>query len=104
MIKSSKLQIPSSREAPNLEVQQDGLAWRLKRQRTAALQDAVAMERMLLLPRGLGVRLSSAAFVADAVRVKRCDSPCGSCYAFGVWDLVFGISLELGAWDLELLK
>jgi len=33
-----------------------------KRQRTAALQDAVAMNRMPLLPRGLGVRLSSAAF------------------------------------------
>src|SRR6266436_9284022 len=34
-----------------------------KRQRTAALQDAVATDRTLLLPRGLGVRLSSAAFV-----------------------------------------
>jgi hypothetical protein len=37
--------------------------WRSKRQRTAALQDAVATDCKLLLPRGLGVRLSSAAFV-----------------------------------------
>jgi hypothetical protein len=36
---------------------------RLKRQRTAALQDAVAKGRTPLLPRGLGVRLSSAAFL-----------------------------------------
>src|SRR5689334_23871312 len=32
-----------------------------KRQRTAALQDAVARERTPLLPQGFGVRLSSAA-------------------------------------------
>jgi hypothetical protein len=36
-----------------------------KRQRTAALQDADALNCTPLLPRGLGVRLSSAAFVAD---------------------------------------
>src|SRR5690349_18873853 len=36
-----------------------------KRQRTAALQDAVATVCAPLLPRGLGVRLSSAAFVAS---------------------------------------
>jgi hypothetical protein len=35
-----------------------------KRQRTAALQDAVATERTPLLPRGLGVRLSSAALAS----------------------------------------
>ena len=33
-----------------------------KRQRTAALQDAVAIEAVPLFPQGLGVRLSSAAF------------------------------------------
>jgi hypothetical protein len=35
----------------------------VKRQRTAALQDAGALSHTPLLPRGLGVRLSSAAFV-----------------------------------------
>jgi hypothetical protein len=35
-----------------------------KRQRTAALQDAVARDSTLLFPRGLGVRLSSAALIA----------------------------------------
>ena len=35
-----------------------------KRQRTAALQDATAFLATLLLPQGLGVRLSSAAFVS----------------------------------------
>src|SRR6267142_3151333 len=34
-----------------------------KRQRTAALQDAVATHCVPLIPRGLGVRLSSAAFL-----------------------------------------
>jgi hypothetical protein len=37
---------------------------RSKRQRTAALQDAVATGCAPLLPRGFGVRLSSAAFIA----------------------------------------
>jgi len=37
---------------------------KLKRQRTAALQDAVAMDRTPLVPRGFGVRLSSAAFIS----------------------------------------
>jgi hypothetical protein len=36
-----------------------------KRQRTAALQDAVATDRAPLLPQGFGVRLSSAAFAAS---------------------------------------
>src|SRR6267142_1144919 len=35
-----------------------------KRQRTAALQDAVATDRTPFLPRGLGVRLSSAALTS----------------------------------------
>src|SRR6266850_7026290 len=34
-----------------------------KRQRTATLQDAVATDCVPLIPRGLGVRLSSAAFL-----------------------------------------
>src|SRR5690348_989732 len=42
-------------------------ALRPKRQRTAALQDAGAMERTPLIPRGLGVRLSSAAFVVAII-------------------------------------
>jgi len=35
-----------------------------KRQRTAALQDAVATDCVTFLPRGLGVRLSSAALAS----------------------------------------
>jgi hypothetical protein len=35
-----------------------------KRQRTAALQDAAAFFGTWLLPQGLGVRLSSAAFIS----------------------------------------
>jgi hypothetical protein len=38
----------------------------VKRQRTAALQHAGALSRTPLLPQGLGVRLSSAAFVGAA--------------------------------------
>jgi beta-galactosidase len=52
----------------------------LKRQRTAALQDAVAQDSAPELPRGFGVRLSSAAFVAvlwsRAVRFWSLDSSC----------------------------
>src|SRR5689334_9185737 len=44
-----------------------------QRQRTAALQDAGATERTPLFPRGLGVRLSSAAF---ASHINTRDSVC----------------------------
>jgi hypothetical protein len=41
-----------------------------KRQRTAAVQDALASERFASLPPGFGVRLSSAAFTR-ALLLKR---------------------------------
>jgi hypothetical protein len=43
-----------------------------KRQRTAALQDAVAIDCVPHLPRGLGVRLSSAAFIRTFMRAISC--------------------------------
>src|SRR6267154_779960 len=49
-------------------IQDDPNVWvrkQQKRQRTAALQDAVAADCAQLLPRGFGVRLSSAAFAAS---------------------------------------
>jgi hypothetical protein len=57
-----------------------------KRQGTAALQDAVATDCAQLLPRGLGVRLSSAALFCFHPHVlpRSLASRC----SFGVWILL----------------
>ena len=47
-----------------------------KRQRTAALQDAAAFFGTLLLPRGFGVRLSSATFISLITAGKHSDLAC----------------------------
>src|SRR5262245_13738689 len=99
MIKSSKLQSPSSREAPKPKLQEDRPMWTSKRQRTAALQDLA--ERVACVPsrQRLGVRPSSSAFRAGAIQAMDYDSAYVGCYTFGILNLGFLWSLELGIWS-----
>src|SRR5262245_13738688 len=97
--KSSKSQAPSSREIPSSKSQKCNSRRRQnhnplpewhqhgKRKRTAALQDAVATERMPLFQRGLGVRLSSAALMSTLAGLLE------------AWVLELLWSLGFGAWS-----
>jgi len=113
MIKSSKLQISSSEEALNSKPQEKPLARivRTSRSNYNSTEPEEANESKSALGRKQRKRQPYAALTAVSLqapyfpaspRQDQLQPLYVGCYNFEIWNLVFGISLVFGAWNLEL--